>query len=109
MFLIRWSVCEKDDESCVVCPDESSPSLEVYKEVRFLSFCFSHIPHYSSHPHSQPSSTFIMSLFSITPVYSSDAIKAIEERVDASSSECVLLFLVSWLFICLCFSASFIG
>ena len=34
-----------------------------------------------------------MSLFSITPVYSSDAIKAIEERVDASSSKRVLYFL----------------
>ena len=38
-----------------------------------------------------------MSLFSITPVYSSDAIKAIEERVDASTSKrvsfisCVLI------------------
>ena len=32
-----------------------------------------------------------MSLFSITPVYSSDAIKAIEERVDASTSKRVSL------------------
>ena len=76
--------------------------LGVYKEVRFPSFCFSLIPTtLTTSFYSQPNTLLIMSLFSITPVYSSDAIKAIEERVDASSSKCVLYFLCpGYLLVC---------
>ena len=70
------------------------PSPGVYKELRFLSFCFSPSPT-TSHNfffRKQPNSSLsIMSLFTITPAYSVEAVKAIEERVDATASKRVLI------------------
>ena len=70
------------------------PFLRVYKEVRFPSFCFSLIPTTLTTPYLTTQLLPTMSLFTITPAYSVEAVKAIEERVDATASKRVFHFFV---------------